>query len=402
MIKRIKFKGLNNWFDGEYEFHEDLNIFTGSNGSGKTTLLKLIWYLISGNLQFIIFEIPFTTVSVTTDSYSLTLTHDGSNHFEFNYILKEKKKNTENVVVNIDPEDGRLSGYSAHEELERMSKLITDMKKNSLFFPTFRRIEGQFSDWSKLRFSDQDSRSNFTPPSLVPKMLQDSFFELSKVLSNKNHQFISSISTQDIVRLLNKKYSDVSREINEDYRLLTKNIIEIIQTYSCENGSNKQDISDTISVLDNIQESVEQNSLTRADLNKPFTVLADLIEKILKYHSISIVEDFPANEEIEGITFGKGSDGFSFGGTKEVDLFSGKLSSGEKQILSFICYNILSTDSTIFIDEPELSLHIDWQSMLLPILLEQNNNNQFFIATHSPFIYTQYPDKEIQLRSIPR
>ena len=402
MIQRIEFEGLNNKFSDEFEFHEDLNIFTGPNGSGKTTLMKLIWYLISGNLQFIIFEIPFNSVSVTTDSYSLTVTHDGSNDIEFECIFNEKKKSPENVVVTIDPEDGKLSGYSAHEEIERMSRLITNMTKNSLFFPTYRRIEGQFSDFGKLKFSTEDSRYDSTHPALLPKMLQDSFSELSNVLSNKNHQFISSISTHDIVKLLNQKYTDVSREINENYRSLTDNIIEIIQTYSCENSTNKKDISDSISALDNIQKNVEQNSLTRADLNKPFTVLADLTEKILKYHSISIVEDIPANKEIEGITFGKGTDGFSFGGTKEVDLSSGKLSSGEKQILSFICYNILSTDSTIFIDEPELSLHIDWQSILLPTLLEQKNNNQFFIATHSPFIYTPYPDKEIQLRNIPR
>jgi predicted ATP-dependent endonuclease of OLD family len=51
----------------------------------------------------------------------------------------------------------------------------------------------------------------------------------------------------------------------------------------------------------------------------------------------------------------------------------------------------------IFIDEPELSLHPDWQRLLMPTLLEIAPTNQFFIATHSPFIYAKYPDKEIIL-----
>ena len=54
MIRKLEVKGLNNRVDGTWEFNEDLNVITGRNGSGKTTLLKLIWYLISGNIEQII------------------------------------------------------------------------------------------------------------------------------------------------------------------------------------------------------------------------------------------------------------------------------------------------------------------------------------------------------------
>jgi predicted ATP-binding protein involved in virulence len=76
---------------------------------------------------------------------------------------------------------------------------------------------------------------------------------------------------------------------------------------------------------------------------------------------------------------------------------SDKLSAGEKQMLSFICYNAFTKDHTIFIDEPELSLHPDWQRSLVSTLLNQGNNNQFFMATHSPFIFSKFSDKEIIL-----
>ena len=51
MIESLSVKGLNHRVDADLEFNEDLNIITGKNGSGKTTLLKLLWYLISGNLE---------------------------------------------------------------------------------------------------------------------------------------------------------------------------------------------------------------------------------------------------------------------------------------------------------------------------------------------------------------
>ena len=82
---------------------------------------------------------------------------------------------------------------------------------------------------------------------------------------------------------------------------------------------------------------------------------------------------------------------------REEAIESDTLSAGEKQLLSFLCYNTFSENTAILIDEPELSLHVDWQRRLLPTLLEQETGNQFFVATHSPFIYGKYPDKEIQL-----
>ena len=89
----------------------------------------------------------------------------------------------------------------------------------------------------------------------------------------------------------------------------------------------------------------------------------------------------------EGITLGEAKEAIS----------SDKLSAGEKQMLSFLCYNAFSRNNSIFIDEPELSLHVDWQRLLFPTLLEQDTKNQFIVATHSPFIYAKYPDKEILL-----
>jgi predicted ATPase len=75
------------------------------------------------------------------------------------------------------------------------------------------------------------------------------------------------------------------------------------------------------------------------------------------------------------------------------------LSSGEKQMLNFLCYNAFTTNSSIFIDEPEISLHVDWQRILFPILIKQSTGNQFIVATHSPFIYSKYSDKELLLSS---
>jgi predicted ATP-dependent endonuclease of OLD family len=40
----------------------------------------------------------------------------------------------------------------------------------------------------------------------------------------------------------------------------------------------------------------------------------------------------------------------------------------------------------LFIDEPEVSLHIEWQKRLIDLILELNPNVQIILTTHSPAV----------------
>lgn len=65
------------------------------------------------------------------------------------------------------------------------------------------------------------------------------------------------------------------------------------------------------------------------------------------------------------------------------------LSSGEKQILSVFSHIYLgkATSNIILIDEPELSLSVDWQTSFLPDIAESGRCEFIAAVTHSPFIY---------------
>ena len=66
------------------------------------------------------------------------------------------------------------------------------------------------------------------------------------------------------------------------------------------------------------------------------------------------------------------------------------LSSGERQLLVMLAHLSLNPSldgSGVFIvDEPELSLHIDWQERFVDAIREANPNVQLILATHSPAI----------------
>ncbi|MYH79194.1 AAA family ATPase [Candidatus Poribacteria bacterium] len=385
MIQSLEVKGLNKRLDGEFEFNEDLNIFTGANGSGKTTLLKLLWYLISGHLEQILVEIPFRSIAIQTDLFALSMVRAKSNQITLDSSFGKKEGVYEFIV--IDAETGRIAKKDV-DWVNALEKRIARATKQSLFFPTFRRIEGGFS-----RVTTDTDNSAIRFLASTPEMLQASISEFSNEVSINEHKFIASISTEDLRELLTQKYADIYEEISTRQSQVLDEISSEMQ-----NNPDKNKLSEItqepLAVLNAIQKVNEE----REQLSKPFSVLSKLSRKILRYDAIHVTGRVVRGETTDGITLGKGKDGITVGEAKDA-ISSDKLSSGEKQILSFLCYNAFYNNTPIFIDEPELSLHIDWQRFLLPTLLDQSTGNQFFIATHSPFIFSGYQHKEIPLKS---
>lgn len=69
-----------------------------------------------------------------------------------------------------------------------------------------------------------------------------------------------------------------------------------------------------------------------------------------------------------------------------VELLPYRLSSGEKQML-VILLTVLVQDKApcvLLMDEPEISLHIEWQQRIISIIREMNPYAQIILTTHSP------------------
>ena len=194
----------------------------------------------------------------------------------------------------------------------------------------------------------------------------------------------------DIVKLLPQKYVDIYQEISRLQSQILANISKEIQS------SPDKDKVNEITQSDSLMDSIQKVEKETERLRQPISVLSDLIRMIFRYNAILATEKLVLGGKHNGLAFGEDKDEIALKEINDV-IPSDKLSSGEKQMLGFLCYNAFYDNTPIFIDEPELSLHVDWQRCLFPTLIEQGQNNQFFVATHSPFIYTKYPDKEFML-----
>ena len=373
-VNEIEVIGLNNSDKPiELKFNNDVNIITGRNGSGKTTILKLIWYCISANIERATREIIFSSVEVKTSEYTLFLRK-----------FEAKKKNLIQVVVtsptgSVLLDKTELLGREV--AVEEANHLTVEMLNTSIFFPTFRRIEGGFS-----MTNDQGSRKVMHGVDGViirdrhsyGSDIQDALESHASRLSIYKHKFVSSISTVDIQQLVTSKHNDATTKVDELSKSLSDLIFSDIRKYR-ESASSREDaLSDAVTTLNKIDQDVIEFEEVRKDAFKSLTVLSDIIVTIFKHKGIQLNPRVVLGDIDQSIN-------------------SDSLSAGEKQMLSFLCYNALYSNCPFFIDEPELSLHVDWQRILLDVLAEQKTNNQFFIATHSPFIYTQYEDKEIMM-----
>ena len=108
------------------------------------------------------------------------------------------------------------------------------------------------------------------------------------------------------------------------------------------------------------------------ELSKPKTRFQDIVDDLFEETGKKIVR---TENEIRFSQIGE-------------TLVPYQLSSGEKQMLA-ILLTVLVEDQqpyVLFMDEPEVSLHIEWQKRLIDLVVEMNPNVQIILTTHSPAV----------------
>jgi predicted ATPase len=125
-------------------------------------------------------------------------------------------------------------------------------------------------------------------------------------------------------------------------------------------------------LLDMLQGNVEQSEINKVMAVK--TAYYDMLDRLFQQTGKRVNRD---SEELSFYLKGRSGD---------IVISPYKLSAGEKQLL-YILTTVLCQDqkpTIMLMDEPEISLHFDWQKILLESILELNPNIQIIMATHSP------------------
>ena len=107
-----------------------------------------------------------------------------------------------------------------------------------------------------------------------------------------------------------------------------------------------------------------------AELSRPRMHFLNLIDELFADSGKTIVRD---SNDLQFDRFG-------------IRLLPYDLSSGEKQLLVVLLTTLVQDNrpGVILMDEPEVSLDVDWQQQLIELIMKINPNVQIILTTHSP------------------
>ena len=394
-IETFTVEGLFNSRDPISLDLKDKNIYvlSGKNGAGKTTILKLMWYFISGNLEKALIEVPFKKATLETDVYTFEVTVTNEKENPFTTILKYK---------DLSKIDKKLADINPDDVDTQIRHVLTRFTGKSFFLPTFRNIEGGFTT-EKYDIKHELFRTlllNNSQNTSESIDLTQNFELLSNKLSNNNHKFITSVSSSAINGILISKYAEVMSK-TQPFQAKKKELSDqLISSFVFTSDGMKISSETDKELVSQLRRNLDELETQIDFIKRPIKRFHESTKFFLKKYKFHFTKDVQFSLVSENAIDKRRLSisellGLEDNPPKE-DLYDlSLLSAGEKQILMFISYNALYDNAIFFIDEPEISLHADWQRLLLRILMKQNTTNQFIITTQSPFIYSKYSKNEI-------
>lgn len=426
-ISRIEVRKLFGVYNYDLQYtssdvtYDNLMILYGDNGTGKSTILRMINYLLSNKernghkseLANIAFE--SFLISFTDGSYIKAFR--GKN--EFNWLGKYsieyniKGKSDTFALPTNRRDDEKWSIRLRNLKLEKQYYMLLELLKDEdILFISDRRKEINGVDHtaieeietfnSRMRIRRIEKREEEVEHEI--RLLQEWLINRALSASKKGEEGTSNIYAKLIEQFSVNNSVEENEKSLEDIKKELEIIAEKAKPYVDMGFLNETDYKYLLQNIDKTQKSkigVVQAILTPyiETLNNKMMALNDLME-ILSYMLVSLSSYLHEKT----ISFSV-SDGFSIRHVKSEELVSFEcLSSGEKQLLILFSKVIRNSSkcSFIIIDEPEISLNIKWQRMLMNTLnfFVSDNHAQFIIATHSFEILSKHMGNVVQLRDI--
>lgn len=337
IIKSLSIIGLWNKFNLNIDFDNKVNILIGKNGSGKSTILKIIEFMIKKGIEHR--EIQFDSISLE--------------------MSEGKKIEVKRNTLDIDNPIGKIE-LDEEKVIELLQKLQNDILDN---MRNKKVSEKNSSKRNQIKYEGTvEEKINFCYLSTFDMEVSnrtyfkdDNNIEIKTELDSLLHSLITKFKLYQLK--LKDSVEKIQKEFDEDFKKLAE---------SNSNSSLQEIKNKLLKKEEKIKEIYFQKDFFRKKLDELFS---SNDKKIALDENNSIIFEIRENEHLTPF----------------------QLSSGEKQMLIIMLTVILLENkrTIVVMDEPEISLHVEWQKVFINTLLELNNNIQLIIATHSPSIVTK-------------
>lgn len=438
-IQNFSIKGLFGYKDVSIDFDENVKIIIAENGAGKTTILSCLYYLLNSDYESLL-KIKFASISIKFDSRKDAFCFDKQqirNYCQYLISSRDEESNVSSYVKRVlgdnvlqelinkslstDVMDKLYEEYHQEFHFPRglwhqiLSTLIESEQKykafrnlnqflNStgykfLYYPTYRRIEEDFRNILKYKKrnrhaiprSDMDEYFDSTIIKFGMNDVEERIDKIVDIIKQSSVSGFASVSGSMITKLLE---NDLNSEASQDFNIEEVSIV-LSRVGRNLSEADKKKIINQIKVDSDLS---EQEPFLRYFLRQLLDVyrtqqkfdtaikkFVDVCNKYLENKRF-VYDESNVNIRIERCC----DNDYEEATKNECDNIDLKcLSSGEKQIVSIFSQLYLELDCKFLIlfDEPELSLSLYWQQMLLPDIMESNKCMFMLAVTHSPFIY---------------
>ncbi|HCJ5746112.1 TPA: AAA family ATPase [Escherichia coli] len=352
------------------DLHSKFVILTGYNGSGKSTILELLHDSFSlahdGDVESIheswASEISFSDGTLVRNYF---MDFDIDLHKELKKKLTSVARNTINSDI-----------FKSFESINRTINNNLNKKNNELVVKTDSSSSAAAASFLSMRHNPakkdiimpktilfKDNRVFYNKVSVEDKEVKElAIFNATDSIDKTLYLLINAFIIQEAK---NKKNNFKNKNKNE----LKYKLIEELKSDEMF-GTNTNTSDDEL--ISKIEGLVERVFLAKGNHTSWGKELFAVINEFLKKTHRSVVRDE------NGFVAFKRNNG------SVVKWYN--FSRGEKTLLVLLLSVFLNkNEDVIFIlDEPDLSLHIEWQEILLPNLARLAPDRQFILSTHSP------------------
>lgn len=439
-ITEFKIKSLHGFFDYDIKLNEDLTFIYGENGSGKTTVLNMLDSVVSGDI-YKLFKYNFKKIIVNFENRN----SDKKCYIEVELNKKDSTLDSY-LSIHFTGEDGNtLTDKIYYKEVKFDERHFHSKKSLKIIRETFNYI---FLPLNRLSYKmgslesvTSRNRINHRPYFInkgyssedmngVEKLVKDFVAITNSQINKLNIGFRQDI-LKSALEITDDKESDnyllnASEEVLVSKLELIKNkYIELLVELKAIK-SEDQKISGVKyfdDLIKKVKNNIEKNPGTpnsHTELRGAYVELiriSKLIELHEKLNSKIAILKTPIDEFIKYtnrfLNNGKDKKNLVINSAGQIYFTTNYtnekvklkyLSSGEKHVVTLfanLIFKLKRDDFTIFIvDEPELSLHLSWQKMLVETIREINTNMQIVLATHSPEIVGRYDEKVFELQKM--
>ena len=441
-ITKISVKKLFGVFDHEVPLNESgITIVIGENGLGKTVLLEATTAFFAENFLFfrdlefhqLIFQFEDQSWDVTKSQTADRLAIYVTRHFTAKNAKTRGEKPEKLIEIEIAEKSSTRNKYEYLRELQMLERLGPASTASEQRMFEYRRAAMQgllFDEDVFLR----SSKSRETPSWFkeARKRISIRLIETQRIITAKerggeayvNRVTKSAKELSELIAEIDKVASQTTTELDGTFpnRLVRKLRQGATDSFEELNAalSELDDRRKKLSSLGLLEVTADTDILRvdegQRDLSSALKLyIDDSHKKLAPYDVIAsklelfkgIVNKRFKHKELEVDR----KSGFAFRSTVKRDergkletIPPLKLSSGEQNEL-ILFYELIfksAKGDLIFIDEPEVSLHISWQNKFIDDLKEITSINKvsIVIATHSPDIIGENWDLKVELKGI--